>query len=242
MMHIQKIEDTMEAIKDLEELAKNGHDVKTLIDLEKSRLRKAQEEFWKEAIFNQNLYSIKWLHEETGFDFNTPVSKEKNSSYPVSDAACCPNEIFEYVLNNTDEKILSKATIKEFPLIDYLLRTGRTEKVEKVLDKTKINTEQATSNLILAIKMGKWDMAIMFMEKGANIDYEVEGKSIKDWLNENKESYVKEELKRWGYKEKEFGRTGNSRTGEVSEEDKNIAKLRAEVTKAVMVANKKVRH
>ena len=244
-----EIEKLMAYIKSLEERANDQPGFQILITSQKARLREEQEKFWEVAAFAEHLPVIKWLH-ETGFDFNTPLSNKinysypKSSSYPISDAALLPVEIFEYVLNNTDKEILNNATVnvgKNFSLADYFIRCDNMEKLEKLLNKTDITTEKATSHLVLAIKTRRWDIATMFIKKGANVDYEVEGQSIRDLLNENKEFYINDALRRWGYEEEELGKTGNSRTGKISKADKEQADIRKSVAKAIMLANKGTR-
>ena len=196
------------------------------------------------ALDTGNLDSIKKAH-EAGCDFNQPF-KRGLYSHPVAYCCILSDEIFSYVLENTDPDVVKNATIKDaydnpLSLVHVLARRGCSKKLEMALDTGYFNIEekdfQGYSLLTSAVAYHSWKTAEMLIKRGADISTQVKEEPLVDILAQRKKDFIKGNMYYSDLDPKDMGKTGDPHTGEVTQYHKEIARAHTDVAKVIALAN-----
>lgn len=142
-----------------------------------------------DAILNRNLDKLKYLHSD-GFDFSQPFSMKKQQSHPLALAALSSDEVFAYVLEHTDPKVVKEATIDTYdnpiPTMHWLARYNHASKIEILLNSGAVDIEAKDhigyTAVADAVANKAWDAASLLIERGANITNEIDGTTVRDVL------------------------------------------------------------
>ena len=196
-----------------------------------------------DAVLTNDLDRLKTLH-EGGVSFNNPLKRDDTYSHLISLAHFASDEVFAYILENTDKEVIQEASVtphdSTIPLSHYLARYNKKEKIEMLLNTGYVDINKLSSQgitmLVEASGHNSWETASFLIDRGADVTTEVDGKPWYKILEENKENLIKNSIF-YSYNEKDVGKTGNSVTGKVSEKDRDVADRHIKVAKAVMQAN-----